>query len=340
LNGDGTITARVISMSDTNGWAKAGLMIRQSLDASAANVFAAITPEFHGVVAQYRDQLGNTTSQLPGPAVNAPYWLRLTRTGNTFTAAASSDGTTWTTYATINNVAMNSSTLVGLAVTSHNDGALCTAQFDSIAITTSSSSSSPPPPSSPPAPPPTSEPSNWNYSDIGNVNLPGSNVASGNTITIKGAGADIWDTADSFHFVSKPWTGDGVVEAQVSSMDSANDWAKAGVMIRDSLRADAPNVCVALTPSWHGIVAQARTAAGATTAQTAGPARNAPYWIRIVRSGNTFTAATSADGTTWTPFATFTVSLSSTAYFGFAVTSHDTSRLETAVFTDPFVGAP
>src|SRR5205823_12054828 len=77
--------------------------------------------------------------------VTAPYWLRLSRVGNNLTAATSPDGVAWTTYATFSPY-MEAAAYIGLAVTSHNNGALCTATFDQIALTTGG-------PSTPPAAP-------------------------------------------------------------------------------------------------------------------------------------------------------------------------------------------
>jgi regulation of enolase protein 1 (concanavalin A-like superfamily) len=71
----------------------------------------------------------------------------------------------------------------------------------------------------------------------------------------------------------------------------------------------------------------------------AGPVRNAPYWVRLTRQGGTFTAASSPDGIVWTNYATFTLPMGATAYFGLAVTSHEDTQLGTAVFADPFVAA-
>jgi regulation of enolase protein 1 (concanavalin A-like superfamily) len=86
-----------------------------------------------------------------------------------------------------------------------------------------------------------------------------------------------------------------------------------------------------------GVIAQSRAVANGETTSVSGPVRNAPYWIRLSRVGSTFTAASSPDGETWTNYATFTIPMSATAFFGFAVTSHDNSQLTTAVFTDPFL---
>ncbi|HZI33503.1 MAG TPA: LamG-like jellyroll fold domain-containing protein, partial [Candidatus Binatia bacterium] len=76
----------------------------------------------------------------------APYWLRLVRAGDTFTAYASPDGVNWTSVGTT-TVAMNTNVYVGLEVCSVNDGTLCQAQFDHVAFSASSViSSSPLPP--------------------------------------------------------------------------------------------------------------------------------------------------------------------------------------------------
>ena len=59
----------------------------------------------------------------PAGLFDAPYWVRLVRQGNSFSAYRSSNGTSWTLQGTI-TVTMNTSVFVGLAVTSHNDGTL------------------------------------------------------------------------------------------------------------------------------------------------------------------------------------------------------------------------
>jgi regulation of enolase protein 1 (concanavalin A-like superfamily) len=328
LNGDGTITARLVSLQNTSGWAKAGVMIRESMAVNAANVFVAGTPD-HGIVTQFRNANGDGTGQLAGPAVGAPRWLRLTRKGTTFTGASSADGVTWTSFEAINITGMSPNAYVGLAVTSHADGALCSAVFDNITI--NGSTASPPPPTQPPV-------ASWSFADVGATGVVGSNVSSGNTITIRGSGSDVWDNADACRFVWQTRTGDGVVETRVASLQDTSSWAKAGVMIRESNDPGARNVYLAMTPSWNGIIAQARTAAGGSTTGVAGPGITPPYWLRVARSGNTFTASASTDGTTWQTITTFQVAMNATANFGFAVTAHDNTKLNEAVFSDPFVG--
>jgi titin len=325
LTGDGTIVARVTGLDRSNGWAKAGLMFRETLAANSRHATMIVSAE-HGTALQYRVATGGESgSTAPTEAGGVPRWLRLVRTGDTFAGAQSVDGVTWTPAGSI-TLALPATIFVGLAVTSHNESTAGTGTFDNVTVTTGSSTPPPPPPDA-----------SWSFGDIGVVGRAGANSSSGNTITITGAGADIWGAADAFRFVYRPQTGDGVVEAQVTSMQETNGWAKAGVMIRASLDPGAANVFACATPTFHGLNAQARAASGAATEIAAGPLRNAPTWLRLTRAGSTFTAAASTDGVAWTDFATFTVPMGATAYYGFAVTAHDTTQLNTAVFTDPSV---
>ena len=171
----------------------------------------------------------------------------------------------------------------------------------------------------------------------GAVGVAGSDDASGNTITVRGSGNDIWETADSFRFLYRTLSGDCTVEAQVTSLDATHAWAKAGVMIRDDLSPGSRNTFIALTPS-NGLIVQNRATANAVTTSSPGPWGIAvPHWIRLQRTGNTIVASASPNGVTWTTVATHTVSMSTTVHVGFAVTSHNNTALNTAVFTDPFI---
>ena len=79
---------------------------------------------------------------------------------------------------------------------------------------------------------------------------------------------------------------------------------------------------------------QYRAAIGGTSANVNIIPGSAPGWVRLIRSGNTFTGQWSADGVNWTTVGTTTVSMSSTVYFGMALTSHDPSVKATAAFDD------
>jgi hypothetical protein len=172
--------------------------------------------------------------------------------------------------------------------------------------------------------------------DIGSTGLAGSTTNNGTQTVLQGSGADIWDTADAFQFNYSPVAGDQTIIARVNSQTNSNGWAKAGLMIRESLDANAKNVFVDITPS-NGATFQYRAATGGTTSNVVSGGPVAPYWLKLVRTGNTFTSYISSNGTTWTLLGSTSVSMSSAAYIGLAVTSHDNTKLSTVAFDNVLV---
>jgi hypothetical protein len=151
------------------------------------------------------------------------------------------------------------------------------------------------------------------------------------TYTMMATGADIWYGADEFHYAFKTLTGAGSIVAQVLSVDNTDPWAKAGVMIRETLDAGSKFAAVYITPG-NGCRFQARTdtdidATSDTSVATAEQtAVVAPYWIKIERdvAGN-FRGSYSADGITWRQMSwnPQNIPMSSMVYVGLAVTSHN-----------------
>ena len=175
----------------------------------------------------------------------------------------------------------------------------------------------------------------WKTQDIGSVNLTGSASLGSGVFTVTGAGADIWGTADAFRSAYVTVTGDCTMIARVTSVQNADGWSKAGIMIRASLDAGAANTFIAVTPTTvNGVTWQYRTSTGGNSVNSAYVGVTAPYWVKLVRSGSTFTGYRSPDGVTWTQVgSTQTIStMPSTAYIGLAVTSHNSSTLCTATF--------
>jgi endo-1,4-beta-xylanase len=407
--GDCTIITRVASLeSHINALSKAGVMIRESLAANAANVFIGVTPG-NGVIWQYRSSTGGGTTLNNTTGISVPYWVKLVRSGNTFTGSYSPNGTTWTQLGSM-TITMASTTSVGLAITGHNAYTICTATFDHVtapgwappAATTptglvatagvervtlnwtassnansynvkrSTTSGGPytiianitttnyidtfvtgrttyyyvvsamsnlagesDNSNQASATPTINVPSPWNTGDIGSVGLSGSaNFAANGMFTVAGSGGDIWGSNDAFRFVYFQVTGNCTVVARVAGMQNTpppiDGWAKAGFMIRENLNANSSNAFIAVTPG-NGVTFQYRSSAGGGCANTASSG-SAPYWVRLVRSGDTFTGYCSANGTTWTQVGSTTITMASTAYIGLAVTSHNNSSLCTATF--------
>ncbi len=139
LTGDGSIIARVDSITNTNVWAKGGVMIRETLDPGSRHAMVVVTPG-SGVAFQRRlinNDVSVTTTQ---GALTAPRWVKLTRTGNLLTAQHSVDGVTWTDVtatgaATSDTVVMGGTIYIGLALTSHAANVAGTAVFSGIKTT-------------------------------------------------------------------------------------------------------------------------------------------------------------------------------------------------------------
>ena len=158
------------------------------------------------------------------------------------------------------------------------------------------------------------------------------------TYTMTASGADIWNVngveADEFHFAYKMLTGTGSMVAKVESIDNTNVWAKAGVMIRETLNPDSAHAMMVVTPG-SGLSFQRRPGTGQTSTNTDTASITAPYWVKIERdlSGN-FTAYHSANGSTWTMQGSENIPMGSNAYIGLAVTAHDAALTCQAVFSN------
>jgi regulation of enolase protein 1 (concanavalin A-like superfamily) len=294
-------------------------MIRQTLDATSAHALTVMSAS-SGAAFQYRATAGGSTAQTWSSMVSAPYWLKLTRSGNVFTSYVSNDGATWT-YAGAQNIAMTASVYVGLAVSSHNASLVNTSTFTDVRVSNAS----------------TTTPL-WAHQDVGSVGVAGNTVSNNCVYTLTGSGADIWNTADGFHFMYQRWIGDGTIIAQVASLQNTDPWAKAGVMFRETLNANSTHASSFITVA-NGAAFQRRLVTGGYSAHLAGSSVAAPYWVKLTRAGNVFSSYISTDGTTWMSVGSDTVSMASNVYVGLAVTAHNNAVLNTATFGHVQVGA-
>ena len=170
----------------------------------------------------------------------------------------------------------------------------------------------------------------WTSTVIGDAVPAGSASYADGAFTSAAAGSDIQDRRDAFSFISRPVTGNVTVTAHLVSQSNTNEWAKAGVMIRAGLGADAQNVFLGVTPA-HGLTLQQRRTAGDVTTAEALEG-TAPVWLRIQRVGLRVQAFSSADGTRWVPASSAAALLPASVYVGLASASHQEGVLGKAVF--------
>ncbi len=316
----GGVGARITSQTPAGSSGEAGVMLRASTDPGSPYYAAFVTPR-GALTVQDRATQGGAVSAVASSSGAIPAYLWVTEAGNTVTAYGSSDGYLWVpiagSAATLN---LGASPLAGLAVTSGNAAALSAATMDRAVVS-----------AAPPAPaPPVPCPAPWACADIGTPAPAGSQSFDPNsgTWTISGGGADITGTSDQFRLVSQTLTGDGSVIAHVTSQANTSSSAKAGPMFRASADPAAPEYSVLVSPG-QGIKVQVRKTQGGSTTKLANPAGTVPAYLKITRSGSTFTAYTSADGVTWTliPGSTVTLSLGPSLLAGLAVTSHHSGAL-------------
>ena len=182
-------------------------------------------------------------------------------------------------------------------------------------------------------------PTGWTDQDIGSVSIAGSASYSNGTFTVNGSGSSISGTADQFNYAYQAAGTSYTITARVVSMTNTNSGAQAGVMIRETLATGSTMANINVTPS-NGVTWVNRTATNGSTSGSRATGLVAPYWVRVVRNGSTFTGYYSADGVNWTQQGTVSISMASNVYIGLVVSSRNNSQLCTATFDNVSVTTP
>ena len=180
--------------------------------------------------------------------------------------------------------------------------------------------------------------------DIGNPALSGSTTRVGNEITITAGGTDIWGTSDQFHFAHQLRSGNFDISVRVESASQADLYTKTGLMVRESLDANAKHIMALVFPSnaarnnnvgGYEFQYRATTGGGAVALYPPQPQPRVNYpdtWLRLQRSGDTFIAYSGSDGSNWQEYARTTLAMPAEIRFGLAVTAHTGSPRTTAKF--------
>jgi Bacterial Ig domain/PASTA domain len=182
-------------------------------------------------------------------------------------------------------------------------------------------------------------PSGWISTDVGAVGTAGSASYANPTFTLKGAGTDIFNTADAFQFTHRRFSGDGDLIARVASLvkPTGANAAYAGIMFRESLGANVRHATLLMGADGR-VKFRRRTTVGGTTASDGSSIGTAfaPRYIKLSRRANVFTAWISVDGSQWTQVYTpQTVTLPVTTEVGiWTLRAGAVSGLAQATFTN------
>ena len=330
-----SVVARIRDLQNTNAFAKAGVMMRASLDAGAPTVVLDVKPG-GGIEFMARRHQGDSMTYIGGGDIVAfPVWLQIWWKDNrnqtlSVTPLWSTDGVNWTVAApsaTIDDPNYTQQYAVGAAVTSHDPQQLATVHIDRLSVLPVGDVST----------------------DVGAVTLPGN----GSFVTdvpgsccdaafmIQGAGSDIWGSADAFQFVHGPMLPDSADSTatllyRVTRLDNTNPFAKAGLMFRDTFDANAAHVMLDVKPD-GGVEFMARLCGGCATTVIASTNMTFPLYLSLDKQGSTYSATVYAGHPGHSPgisLGSVTLGMSQ-PYTGFAVTSHDSNALTTAVFDYP-----
>jgi len=167
------------------------------------------------------------------------------------------------------------------------------------------------------------------------------------TFAMSAAGVDIWGASDEFRYAYKRLDGDGAIVARVDSVRNTSVWAKAGVMIRESLDPGSSHAFMLVTPDGRRAFQNRpfSKSADCLSAHSSTGAISLPFWVKLERQGNRFTGYHSVDGINWIrqsdtentgPDASpnpQTIRMPPRVYVGLALTSHAPDIVTTATFS-------
>jgi hypothetical protein len=181
-------------------------------------------------------------------------------------------------------------------------------------------------------------------------------VEGANAYTIACEGSDIYNNADGFNFAYETKTNDFDVVVRQKDIKHTSNWAKGGLMVRETLDAGSRNWNIINDPvpsdginapdnSGYGANAVECNARNTTGGGSGGwnfnssPAPTYPNaWVRLKRTGNLLSAFYSTNGTSWTLQATndptlvgSQTALPAVVYVGICTTAHNNDP----VGTDP-----
>jgi hypothetical protein len=138
FSGDGLVRASVVSIQQNDPFNKAGIMIRENLNADSRFVFLGITSGGK-IIFLNRPNTGKNTVSISKSVDPVRYYFRIVKKADVYSGYISTDASNWTLFGTMQNQMPPEVLYAGLAVTSHDTLQLSNAMFRSLAISLNNS---------------------------------------------------------------------------------------------------------------------------------------------------------------------------------------------------------
>ncbi len=179
-------------------------------------------------------------------------------------------------------------------------------------------------------------PAPWTDTSVGTA-IAGITSYSNGSFKIRGAGSNVGNAADNYHYLNRPGTGAFTVIARLASEVPGGTGDQVGIAVRASTATGAVAATVMKDRGNSRVYLNTRTSTGATATQsnTNSPTVTAPAWLRLNRtSANVFAAYYSPDGLTWTQIAANTTlsNMPTAINVGLVVTSRVATAFNTSTF--------
>jgi regulation of enolase protein 1 (concanavalin A-like superfamily) len=318
IAGDVEATVKISSVIASDKSGQAGIMFRETEDEGSRHAFLTVSA-FKGVAFERRTQPDSGTVRSGKGNVSAPIWLRLIKEGTYLSAYYSEDGDNWS-FLSEDIIDFPDTIFIGLAVAANGADETVEADFEEFNIVELNSQAAT---------------ETFISADIGKVGINGDALydPTSDSFLIEASGGDIGHVRDAFHYVYREVSGDFESIAKIESLVAEEDWAKAGLMVRESLLPNSPYFAIFMAQN-VGIVHQNRNTYSGNTDWSKVDNVNTPFWVKISRSGNMYRDFYSLDGVSWTLMNETILELSDPLYVGIALTSHKEGSLAYAEFTN------
>jgi hypothetical protein len=173
------------------------------------------------------------------------------------------------------------------------------------------------------------------FADIGSPTVPGSVANGGNGFNVTSSGTNISGVSDQFSFGYQQLAGNFNLKLRLDALSAFEAWAKGGLMARETLTSTSRFAATLAGPSVAGVSFSTRTNTATVPRLSGFFPVNYPYtWLRLQRAGDVFTGYASFDGQNWVLLGSVTLTMPTTLFVGYAVSSANASQPATAQFRD------